>query len=149
MVRWVTRYMLWLFTRINSYKKGILLISPFSYKWGRKCWSLPTTLDEAKHAIFDINGDSSTDPDDLTDTFYQACRDIAGNNLLRMFIDFFYGNTLSKSITYTDLVLLPKREIIPSFVRLCMIGWKLCYLNWFLTISLFVKGRISLKKMSC
>lgn len=72
-------------------------------------------LEEVKKAVFSLNSDSSCGPDGLTERFYQCCWDIVGNDILTMVHDFFQGNSLPKSITHTNLVLLPKKENLQSF----------------------------------
>ena len=46
----------------------------------------------------------------LLGAFYQHCWDILGNNIFKMVQDFFVCNSLPKSITQTNLVVLPKKE---------------------------------------
>ena len=46
----------------------------------------------------------------LSGAFYQHCWDILGNNIFKMVQDFFMCNSLPKSITLTNFVVLPKKE---------------------------------------
>ena len=46
----------------------------------------------------------------LLGAFYQHCWDILGNNIFKMVQDFFMCNSLPKSITLTNFVVLPKKE---------------------------------------
>ena len=46
----------------------------------------------------------------LSGAFYQHCWDILGNNIFKMVQDFIICNSLPKSITHTNLVVLPKKE---------------------------------------
>ena len=46
----------------------------------------------------------------LSGAFYQHCWDILGKNIFKMVQDFFICNSLPKSKTHTNLVVLPKRE---------------------------------------
>lgn len=67
-------------------------------------------LEEVKNVVFKLNGDSSSGPDGLTGRFYQSCWDIIGIDILALVQDFLQGNSLPKSITHTNLILLPKKD---------------------------------------
>ncbi|XP_060170652.1 uncharacterized protein LOC132601587 [Lycium barbarum] len=60
--------------------------------------SMPS-LEEVHKAVFELAGDSAYGPDDVYNVFKA----------------FFDGQTLPKSVTHTNLVLLPKKEIINNF----------------------------------
>ena len=68
------------------------------------------TLDEVKRVVFSVNGDSAGGPNGLTCKFYQSCWDIIGQDIFRMVQVFLRGNSLPKSITHTNLILLPKKS---------------------------------------
>lgn len=68
------------------------------------------------NVVFKLNGDSSGGPDGLTGRFYQVCWDIVGSDIIGMVREFFAGNTLPKSITHTNLVLIPKKDNVQSFL---------------------------------
>lgn len=73
------------------------------------------TMEEVKRAVFALNGDSTSGPDGLSGYFYQKCWEIVNTNVLNIVKDFFKGNTLPKSITHTNLVLLSKKNVIQTF----------------------------------
>lgn len=68
-----------------------------------------------KKVVFGLNGESTCGPDGFTGHFFQACWEIVGADIVDIVQSFFQGNTLPKSITHTNLVLLPKKEIIQTF----------------------------------
>ncbi|XP_060182343.1 uncharacterized protein LOC132612009 [Lycium barbarum] len=72
------------------------------------------TLEEVKKVVFNLNGDSASGPDGFSEIFYKACLNIFGTNVFKMVISFFEGQTLPKSITETNLVLLPKKEMVAN-----------------------------------
>lgn len=71
--------------------------------------------DEVKNAVYKLNGDSSSGPDGLTGKFYHVCWDIIGKDICRMVQTFYAGSSLPKSITRTNLILIPKKDNIQSF----------------------------------
>ncbi|XP_049391503.1 uncharacterized protein LOC125855893 [Solanum stenotomum] len=70
---------------------------------------------EIRKAVFSLNGDSACGPDGLSGRFFHSCWDIVGVEVGRMVVEFFAGNTLPKSITHTNLVLIPKKDNVQSF----------------------------------
>lgn len=76
------------------------------------------SMDEVKKAVFNLNGDSASGSDVFTGLFYQKCWEIIGSDLYRMVDSLFVGNTLPKFITHTNLVLLPRKNDIHSFLDL-------------------------------
>lgn len=70
---------------------------------------------EVKNTVFKLSGDSSCGPDGLSRRFYQECGDIVGSDISRMVHDCFSGNSLPKSITHTNLVLIPKKANVQTF----------------------------------
>ncbi|XP_060202298.1 uncharacterized protein LOC132630740 [Lycium barbarum] len=83
--------------------------------------SMPS-LEEVHKAVFELAGDSACGPDGLSGIFYQKCWDIVGVDVYNVVKAFFDGQTLPKSVTHTNLVLLPKKEIINNFSDLRPIG---------------------------
>ncbi|XP_060182221.1 uncharacterized protein LOC132611876 [Lycium barbarum] len=79
--------------------------------------SMPS-LEEVHKAVFELAGDSACGPDSLSGIFYQKCWDIVGADVYNVVKAFFDGQTLLKSVTHTNLVLIPKKEIINSFSEL-------------------------------
>lgn len=61
---------------------------------------------EIKKVVFTLNRDSSRGPDGLLGRFYQTRCDIIGDDIIRLVTDIFEGNTLPKSITHSNLVLI-------------------------------------------
>lgn len=60
--------------------------------------------------VFSLNSESACGPDGLSGRFYQTCWDIVSPDVIRMVLDFYESDTLPKSITYTNLVLIPKKD---------------------------------------
>ncbi|XP_060202553.1 uncharacterized protein LOC132630976 [Lycium barbarum] len=76
--------------------------------------SMPT-LEDVKNAVFYLSGDSSGGPDGMIGAFYQVCWEIMGANVYNVVKVFFEGQTLPKSITHTNLVLIPKKNNVETF----------------------------------
>lgn len=66
-------------------------------------------FEEVRSAVFSLSGDSASGPNGLTGRFYQHCWDILEEDIHRTVLEFFEGNTLPKSFTHTNLVLIPKK----------------------------------------
>lgn len=79
-----------------------------------RLWEEPI-MEEVKDAVCGINGDSPSGPDGLTDQLYHASWDILSEDVLNMVKVFFNGAELSKFITHTNLVLLPKTKNVAIF----------------------------------
>ncbi|XP_075106782.1 uncharacterized protein LOC142179805 [Nicotiana tabacum] len=73
------------------------------------------TIDEVKNAVFVLSGDSASGPDDFTGLFHQTCWDIVGEDIYMLIQEFYGGASLPKSITHTNLVLLPKKPQVQTF----------------------------------
>ncbi|XP_060211890.1 uncharacterized protein LOC132639465 [Lycium barbarum] len=76
--------------------------------------SMPT-LAEVKKVVFELSADSAGGPDGMIGIFYQVCWDIVGADVYNLVKAFFDGQTLTKSVTHTNLVLLPKKNNIETF----------------------------------
>ncbi|XP_059284804.1 uncharacterized protein LOC132038098 [Lycium ferocissimum] len=76
--------------------------------------SIPS-LEEVRQAVFELAGDSASGPDGLSGLFYQSCWDIVGVDVHKVVKAYFEGHTLPKSITHTNLVLLPKKNEVETF----------------------------------
>lgn len=74
------------------------------------------TKDEVKNAIFGLNADSAGGPDGFTGKFFHSCWDIIGNDVLNMVRQYFNGDELPRFITHTNLVLLPKKKEVTTFL---------------------------------
>ncbi|XP_060200489.1 uncharacterized protein LOC132628743 [Lycium barbarum] len=70
---------------------------------------------EVKEAVFSLNGDSASGPDGFTGQFYQKCWEVIKLDVIQMVRAFFCGCEIPQFITHTNLVLLPKKEVITTF----------------------------------
>lgn len=65
-----------------------------------------------KKMVFELNAESSCGPDGFSGCFYQHCWDIVGPDMIKVVQTFYQCDTLPKSITHNNLVLLPKKDVI-------------------------------------
>ncbi|XP_019246545.1 PREDICTED: uncharacterized protein LOC109226206 [Nicotiana attenuata] len=70
---------------------------------------------EVRDAVFELSGESASGPDGFTGLFYHSCWDVIGANTHNMVLHFYGGVALPKSITHTNLVLLPKKPRVETF----------------------------------
>ncbi|XP_060202053.1 uncharacterized protein LOC132630501 [Lycium barbarum] len=70
---------------------------------------------EVKNVIFELKGETTCGPDGLSGTFFHLCWDIVGMDVFRMVQAFYEGHTLPKSLTNTNLVLIPKKSEVHTF----------------------------------
>ncbi|XP_019256398.1 PREDICTED: uncharacterized protein LOC109234797 [Nicotiana attenuata] len=75
---------------------------------------LPTEK-EVKDAVFALSSESASAPDGFSGLFFQVCWDIVGLDIHSLLVLFFEGSPLPKSITHTNLVLLPKKPQVQTF----------------------------------
>lgn len=68
-----------------------------------------------KEAIFDLNKESFCGLDGFPGKFYQAYWKIIKDGMINMIIIVLYGYEISRYITHTTLVLIPKKETIVEF----------------------------------
>ncbi|XP_060211916.1 uncharacterized protein LOC132639487 [Lycium barbarum] len=69
--------------------------------------------------IKNSDGSRIEDEDQMADEAVEkTCWDIIGLDVYKMVVAFFQGHTLPKSVTHTNLVLLPKKELIQSYSNL-------------------------------
>ncbi|XP_060211843.1 uncharacterized protein LOC132639414 [Lycium barbarum] len=73
------------------------------------------TMEEVQKALFELNGDSACDPDGFSGVFYQKCWEVIKADVYSVGEAFFEGQTLPKSITHTNLDLLPKKNVVEAF----------------------------------
>ncbi|XP_060210576.1 uncharacterized protein LOC132637514 [Lycium barbarum] len=73
------------------------------------------TMEEVHKAVFELNGDSACGPDGFSGIFYQKCWEVIKADVHSVVKAFFEGQTLPKSITHTNLVLLPKKNVVEAF----------------------------------
>ncbi|XP_060211804.1 uncharacterized protein LOC132639369 [Lycium barbarum] len=71
--------------------------------------------EEVKEIVFKLNGESAAGPDGFTGLFYQFCWDIIGEDVTNMVKSFFCGTELPRFVTHTNLVLLPKKDLVNTF----------------------------------
>ncbi|XP_019240115.1 PREDICTED: uncharacterized protein LOC109220106 [Nicotiana attenuata] len=76
--------------------------------------ALPTAQ-EVKKAVMGLNGESAGGPDGFTGAFYHKCWDIIEDDVVNMVKSFFCGQQLPRSVTHTNLVLLPKKKEVQTF----------------------------------
>lgn len=70
---------------------------------------------EVRETVYDLNTNNASGPDGITGAFYQSCRKIIGEDITRLVRDLLCGQEMTKFITHTSLVLVPKKEIMKSF----------------------------------
>ncbi|XP_070041117.1 uncharacterized protein [Nicotiana tomentosiformis] len=76
------------------------------------------TIEEVRAAVFELSGESSSGPDGFSGLFYQTCWDGIGSDIHNMVLHLYGGAALPKSITHTNLVLLPKKPRVETFSNL-------------------------------
>ncbi|XP_070008384.1 uncharacterized protein [Nicotiana sylvestris] len=76
---------------------------------------LPTVEEVRTVLVFELSGESASGPDGFTSLFYQTCWDVIGADIHNMVLHFYGGAALPKSITHTNLVLLPKKPRVETF----------------------------------
>jgi len=74
--------------------------------------------DEVKKVVFGLNKDSTSGPDGFSGHFFQDCWDIIKEDVTNMVRAFFSGQQLPRFITHTNLILIPKKENVKTFVDL-------------------------------
>ncbi|XP_075084826.1 uncharacterized protein LOC107774618 [Nicotiana tabacum] len=72
-------------------------------------------IEEVRASVFEHNRENASGFDGFTSLFYQTCWDIIGANVHNMVLHFYGGAALPKSITHTNLVLLPKKPRVETF----------------------------------
>ncbi|KAF9589386.1 hypothetical protein IFM89_023418 [Coptis chinensis] len=71
------------------------------------------TITEIKHAVFNMDANSSPGPDGFQGAFYQTFWDIVGLDVSKAIISFFKDNKLPQGMNSNFLVLLPKEGLAP------------------------------------
>lgn len=74
-------------------------------------------IEEVKH-VFSLKGESTCGPNHLSVTFYQICWDIVGQDVIELVKAIFERNTLPRSITHSNPILLPKKANRQNLVDL-------------------------------
>ncbi|XP_071933109.1 uncharacterized protein [Coffea arabica] len=67
-----------------------------------------TDIEEVRHLVFTMDGESAADPDDFTSKFFTFSWVIIAQDMHRMVASFFCGSEQSRFVTSTSNVLLPK-----------------------------------------
>ncbi|XP_060190555.1 uncharacterized protein LOC132619775 [Lycium barbarum] len=78
--------------------------------------------EEIKSTSFGLSGDSASRADGFTGCFCQHCWNIVKEDIINMVRALFVGYELPKFITHTNLVLLPKNDIVETFFDLRLIS---------------------------
>lgn len=68
-----------------------------------------STIEEVRMVVFALNGGSTSILDDFSDLFFQSCWELIGRDITRMVEAFFCGQQIPRFISYTNLVLSPKK----------------------------------------
>ncbi|XP_049370570.1 uncharacterized protein LOC125835476 [Solanum verrucosum] len=82
---------------------------------------------EIKEVVFALNGDSASGPDGFSGQFFQSCWDTVKWDIVNMVRAFFCGQELPRFITHTNLVFIPKKEVVDSFGDLRPISLRQSY----------------------
>lgn len=69
------------------------------------------TVEEVKHALFQMNPDKSPGPDGMTPAFFQKHWPIVGNDIVDMVRIVFQNGVITNGLNDTNIVLIPKRKI--------------------------------------
>lgn len=70
------------------------------------------------NAVIGLNKNSASGPAGFSSSFFEYCWEIVGEDITTLIQTFFYGQELTKFFTHPNLILIPKREVIKSFVDL-------------------------------
>ncbi|XP_049394714.1 uncharacterized protein LOC125859004 [Solanum stenotomum] len=97
-------------------------------------------MEEVKMVVFQLDGNSAAGPDGFSGLFFQECWDIVSQDVTNVVRAFFCGQTLPRYITHTNLVLLPKKDLVRSLSDLRPISLS-CFINK--VISRVLHGRIA------
>lgn len=73
------------------------------------------TKKEVEQIILNLNENSAAGQDEFLGKFFQTCWEIIGNDVWNVVRAFFSGCELPKYITHTNLVLIPKKEMVENF----------------------------------
>ncbi|XP_058741725.1 uncharacterized protein LOC131614114 [Vicia villosa] len=108
---------------------------------GEECLGLevPFLESEIREVVWSCDGAKSPGPDGLTFLFFRRCWSFLKSDVLKCLNDFYYGAILSKSITSSFLLLIPK-----SSNPLCLEDYRpICLIDCIhKIISMILAGRI-------
>ena len=71
----------------------------------------PFTKEEISKAIFQLDRDKASDPDDFTIVVFQDCWDVIKDDLVRVFAEFHRSGIINQSTNASFIVLLPKKSL--------------------------------------
>lgn len=102
------------------------------------------TVEEIKGAVMSLNRTSVGGPDGITGAFFQDAWDNIAGDLYQMVVALFCGSELPRFISHTNLILLPKKEVVNTFLNLRPISFS-NFMNkiFFKTIHKRVKGLLT------
>ncbi|XP_060181187.1 uncharacterized protein LOC132610801 [Lycium barbarum] len=99
----------------SQYCRLLDVIAPKVTQEQNSFLSAMPTLEEVKNVIFALSGDSACGPDGFSGLFYQKSWNIVGAYAYNVVKAFYEDQKLPKSVTHTNLVLLPKKSFINTF----------------------------------
>ncbi|XP_075097936.1 uncharacterized protein LOC142175253 [Nicotiana tabacum] len=70
------------------------------------------TREKVKATVFALSGESTSGPNGFSGIFFQVCWDIVWEDIHNMLKLFYGGSSMPKSITLSNLVLLPKKPMV-------------------------------------
>lgn len=79
-------------------------------------------IEEVKATVFSLEGASSGGPDGLNGKFYQYFWEIIKEDVLSVVKAYFAGDSLTKSFTHTNVVLILKNNVVQTFADLRLIS---------------------------
>ena len=75
----------------------------------------PFSEEEIFNAIFQLDRDKASGPDDFTIAVFQDCWDVIKEDLVRVFAEFHSSGIINQSINASFIVLLPKKSQTEDF----------------------------------
>nr|XP_027064499.1 uncharacterized protein LOC113690699 [Coffea arabica] len=82
----------------------------------------PPTLEDVKKVIFSMDSESVVGPDGFTGEFFTFAWDVIAEDVYQAVLSFFCGAELPRSITATNIVLIPKVQCPQDFTQYCLIS---------------------------
>ncbi|XP_062088874.1 uncharacterized protein LOC133795438 [Humulus lupulus] len=70
----------------------------------------PIEDEEVKKALFQMHPDKSPGPDGMTPDFYQKYWDVVGDDVVQLVHDFWDREAFEEGLTFTNIVLIPKKK---------------------------------------
>ncbi|XP_031123873.1 uncharacterized protein LOC116026662 [Ipomoea triloba] len=75
------------------------------------------TIQEVRQCVFSMKPESAAGPDCFGGGFYQSCWEVIKDDLLNLVRDFFQGKALTRAVTHTAIVLIPKVSNPATFAQ--------------------------------